>query len=287
MQPATNSQDALTALQQFQAGAQDPAAILASQQQKMGTSAALENVTGLRGAVANTTRVLNQVAPSVMGRTANSLVTSAQANRQVQNESAPIAQQLQSQGQQLNTANEDYNRLQQEAAQAANLQYTGQQNQRSYLQNIYDSLYQKEKDARDFAEQQRQFNEQLAASKAAANSSGASPSFGFGSNPAPQAPINTPDPLKAQATNAIFSLFATNDKGLIQKTVDAIKKSAGYGNTYDQLKLQLIQQLHPEYLKAAPPVSKNTPASIKQVTSKATGMPTLPYGQLLTTGLIK
>lgn len=251
-----NSQEALGALQQFQANAQDPGAILAGQQQRLGTNAALENVTGLRGAVANTTRLLNQVAPSVMGRTGNSLVTSAQATRQIGNEQAPIAQQLSSQGEQLGTATQDYDRLAQQAQQAAELQYTGQQNQRSYLQSIYDALYSKEKDARDFAEQQRQFNEQLSVSKANAASL-ANPSF----DSAPATSFQD-DPLKSKATDAVFSLFATNDKSLIQKTVDAIKASAGYGNSYDKLKLQLIQQLHPEYLKATPAPLKVDPKAL-------------------------
>jgi len=43
-----------------------------------------------------------------MGRTGSSLVTNAQATRQIGNEQAPIAENLNEQGQNYNIANEDY-----------------------------------------------------------------------------------------------------------------------------------------------------------------------------------
>lgn len=265
MNPA-NSQEALSAFQQFQAGAKNPADILAAQQQQFGVNAAQQNVQGLRGAVANTTKLLNNIAPSVMGRTSGSLVTSAQAGRQVQNESAPVATNLNQQNNALGTATQDYNTAESQASNAANLAYQGQQDQLSYLQNVYNTLYQREQDAAKAAAEQRaeqeairQFNESLKASRSASASSGssaASPSFsaggsGGGTTPAAKDPNAA---LKQQATQAIASLFGTGNKTVITNTINAIKKSAGYGNTYDQLKLQLIQSLHPEYLKSSGPL---------------------------------
>jgi len=180
MNPA-NSQEALAQLQQIQSQAQNPNDILANQRQQLGVNAANETVTGLRGAINNTTQLLKQVAPSVMGRTGNSLVTSAQAGRIIQNEQAPISQNLADQGQQYSQAAENLNKLESQAGQAASGIYQGQQDKLSYAQNLYNTLYQKERDAQQAAqaeanrqEQIRQFNEQQAASQKAATSASAS-----------------------------------------------------------------------------------------------------------------
>jgi hypothetical protein len=168
MQPqASTSQDALTQLQQAQGGAKSAADILAGSRQQLGVNAAQDTVSGLRGAITNTTKLLNQVAPSVMGRTANSLVTNAQATRQIANEQQPIAQNLSQQSTDYNNAQNDYGRLSQEASDQANAAYGDQQNKVSYLQNLYNSLYGREQDAAKMAEQQRQFNESLTAQKSA------------------------------------------------------------------------------------------------------------------------
>lgn len=93
------------------------------------------------------------------------------------------------------------------------------------------------------AEQQRQFNEQLAQSRAAAASANSfSPTLGGGGGQAPAAQ----DPLKARAFAAVSDLLGTKNTGLISKTYDAIRKSAGYGNAYDKLKLQLLETLYPQ-----------------------------------------
>lgn len=166
MQPqATSSQDALSQLQTQEGSTQNPNDILASQRQQLGVNAAQDTVTGLRGAINNTTKLLQQVAPSVMGRTGNSLVTDAQANRVIQNEQAPLQQNLSDEGTKYNDANTDLGNLQTQAEQAASGIYQGQQDKQSYLQNLYNTLYQKEQDAatrsqQDAAQQEaiREFN---------------------------------------------------------------------------------------------------------------------------------
>lgn len=179
MNPST-SQEALGQLQTQQAGAKSAADILANQRAQAGIQGAEDTVKGLRGAITNTTRLLNNVAPSVMGRTAGSLVTSAQANRQVANEQQPIAQQLGEQTQGYATAQSDLDRASGRAAEAANLEYGEQQNKMSYLQNLYNTLFSREQSAQQAAERERdrqesvrQFNEQLAQSKRSAAASGA------------------------------------------------------------------------------------------------------------------
>jgi hypothetical protein len=178
MNPA-NSQEALSQLQQAQAQAQNPNDIVATQRQQLGVTGAQDTVTGLRGAINNTTKLLKQVAPSVMGRTGSSLVTNAQATKQISNEQAPIAQNLSEQGTQYNQANEDLNRLENQAEQAATGIYQGQQDKLSYAQNLYNNLFAREQateQARqaeaDRQEQIRQFNASLAAK---GNSGGVAP----------------------------------------------------------------------------------------------------------------
>lgn len=173
----TSSADALSQLQSQESQAQDPNAILTAQQNNLGVNAAQNTVTGLRGAINNTTKLLQQVAPSVMGRTANSLVTNAQAGKQVQNEQAPISANLTQEGTDYNNASSDLSQLQQQAQTAASGIYQGQQDKLSYAQNLYNSLYQKEQDAQAAAEKTaedqestREFNANLAAQQAAASS---------------------------------------------------------------------------------------------------------------------
>jgi acetyl/propionyl-CoA carboxylase alpha subunit len=114
-----------------------------------------KNVAGLRTTVANTTNALNNVDPSVTGRTQGSLVTEAQRQRQVVNERAPIAQQLQSFGGQLG----DQEKTLQDATGQATTLATNRVNDyntgRQALQSQYDTAYKREQDTAA-AEAQRQ-----------------------------------------------------------------------------------------------------------------------------------
>lgn len=174
----TNSSQALQQLQSAQQATQDPNTILQQQQQSLGVPGAQQTVTGLRGAIDNTTKLLSQVAPSVMGRTANSLVTNAQATRQIGNEQAPISQTLNAQTGKYNQATSDLTSLQQQAKDAANGIYTGQQNKLSYLDNLYKTLYGQEQDAsratQDQANKDREYQLQAAAASRA-NSKASAP----------------------------------------------------------------------------------------------------------------
>lgn len=252
MNPA-NSAEALSQLQQTQAQSQNPNDILANQRQQLGVQGAQETVTGLRGAINNTTKLLKQVAPSVMGRTASSLVTNAQATRQIGNEQAPIAQNLSEQGTNLGQANQDLTELQQRAQEAASGIYAGQQDKLSYAQNLYNTLYQKEQDAQaasraeaDRQEQIRQFN----ASQKTANRQ-----FDLGSGAGTSA-APALDPQRQQAANALTALFKTNDVSNVARTIQAITDSANRGNAYDKAKLQLLD----EYQKNSPYASLVTKA---------------------------
>lgn len=167
-----NSAEALNQIKQAQTTALTPQQYLTNQQNALGVSQQREAAQGLRGAIANTTKLLGGVAPSVAGRGANSLMTAAQQNRIVQNETAPIANTLQNQNQQYSSTIQDLNDLESRAAQLANAEYQGQQDKLSYLQNIYNTLYQREEAEKERQEQIRQFNEQMAESRRASGGAG-------------------------------------------------------------------------------------------------------------------
>lgn len=177
MPPApTTSAAALSNLQQFQGSMAAPQDILKQQETQLGVPQAQQQVSGLRQAITNTTNLLNNVAPSVMGRTQNSLVTSAQANRQIQNEQAPISQTLNKENADFGNASSDYKDLLGKASTLADLSQRGQESKLSNLENIYKALYQQEQDAASKqteaakqAEMIREFNASNAISQQRAN----------------------------------------------------------------------------------------------------------------------
>jgi len=167
--PPANSTAALAQMTQYQHSMQSPDQLVSGAEQSLGAPQAQQQVSGLRQAITNTTNLLNNVAPSVMGRTANSLVTSAQANRQIQNESAPIAKTLSDQTTKEAQAEADYNNLESKALSTAQLKQQSQNDKLAYLKSVYDALYGKEQDAAKMAEQKAEFaaqQRQAAASQA-------------------------------------------------------------------------------------------------------------------------
>lgn len=94
------------------------------------------------------------------------------------------------------------------------------------------------------AEQQREFDATQALQKQ--QLSQPSPLASLFSPPQQQAPAPA-DPYasidKNGANTAIKQLLSTNNPQTIGKTVQAITKSAGYGNIYDQYKLELLNEL--------------------------------------------
>lgn len=133
-----------------------------------------KTVSGLRSTVANTSAALDNVDPSVTGRTQGSLVTEAQRQKQVANERAPIAGQLTK----FSGALSDNERTLQDAlgqatAVASNrvADYT---RGRDALQSQYDTTYKREQDAaaaeanRQALELQRQQSASKSSSSAAA-----------------------------------------------------------------------------------------------------------------------
>jgi hypothetical protein len=132
---------------------------------KYGVPEIRNTVSGLRTTVANTTNALNNVDPSVTGRTSGSLVTEAQRQRLVNMERTPIAQQLGTQSGALGTQEKTLQDALSQATGEADRRVSDYTTGRSALQSQYDSAYKREQDAADraaqaaaAAEQKRQFN---------------------------------------------------------------------------------------------------------------------------------
>lgn len=239
MQPqaqATTSADALSQLQSAEQSAQDPNSILQAQNQQFGVNSQQQTVQGLQGALNNTTKLLQQVAPSVMGRTADSLVTNAQASKQIQNEQAPISTNLSNEGTQYNQANQLLSTDEQQAQTAANGIYTGQQDKLSYLQNIYNNLFTSEQDAQ--AEQDKQ----AALAEQAREANLEFPS-GSGSGSTSTGPLSG-GKTSAQAQTDVGNVLKSGIPNFLN-WYSAVSQSASNGNTYDQAKLQLLEAAAP------------------------------------------
>lgn len=162
---APSGSDALLKQIQDQLGKiQNPYDLLQQREQALGIPAAQQQVSGLRSAITNTTNLLNKIAPSVEGRTANSLVTSAQANRMIQNESAPVQQQLSTLGTQEQNAQSALSNLMSQANSEATMQSTGQQDvlkNLSSLQGMMASSEAAKQTQANFVSQQAQAKEQF------------------------------------------------------------------------------------------------------------------------------
>ena len=249
------SQEILGQLQAFQGSRRKPQDVLAAEENRLGVSGVRQRQAGLRGAIMNTENLLKNVDPSVTGRTQGSLVTEAQRTKMVANERAPIADQFTEQSRALEGESANLENLTREASTAAQLALGQDDQQLNYLQNLYGTIYQQERDTAERNEQIRQFNENLtlqkaAEARAAKAASGGGGLYGLGSGGGGGTSTPAQDPNKVRAQSAVSSLLGTRNDGLIRKTVEAIKKSAGFGNAYDRMKLQLIQSLAPQYLSA-------------------------------------
>lgn len=226
----TTSQQALTQLQGAQQAQQTPQQLTDAANTQFGVNGAQQQVTGLRSAIQNTTNLLNQVAPGVMGRTGNSLVTSAQANRIIQNEQAPISATLGKQTTDYTNAENDYKDLLGKAESSAQLNAAGQQQKMSYLQQLYSDLYGQEQDAAKSAEAQREFNVQ-ASQKSSGGGGGSSKSSSSSSN----APLDYNSQPVTAWTDYIHQNFHGQNWGQI---ATQIEKSTGQkipgGSNLDQ-----------------------------------------------------
>lgn len=207
---------------------------------KYGVPEIRSRVSGLRTTLANTESALNAVDPSVTGRTSGSLVTEAQRSKQVANERAPIADQYGQQSRALGDATSNLSDQERAAQLLAQSQLSDYETGRNALSSRYQLAVDNESEQRRRVEADREF----ALKQAASAPSG----YSFNTTPQPTntAQASTPavDPQQQKAYNDVKNLLS-KDAARIQQEYNAIKKSAGFGNAYDKVKLALIEQLYP------------------------------------------
>jgi len=281
---ATTSAQALGNLQSFE-GSQPSASTVASQNAtQFGVPAEQQQVSGLRGAIQNTTNLLSQVAPSVMGNTQNSLVTQAQANSQISNAEAPIQTDLTNENNQYNQDNSDLTNSENSANALTTADLTGQQNQMSYLQSIYSDLanQQQQTFANNLAEQNLAASE--AASADSASSDSVSPTLGTSGTSATSGTGRAT--VGKMATNSVGGYEFTNASGQ-GETMAAylIANGATPANIVSQVKtlLQKSGAAGDKQIYNAISSGKYTPAQLEQIYPQIFGVPSSSGSGISTT----
>lgn len=182
------SAEALSQLQNFQNTMANPLDLYNKQVTDLGVGDVRGRVSNLSNTLLNTENALNQVEPSVTGRTQGSLVTEAQRQRLVNLERQPIAKQYGQIAQQYQNEQTNLRDLLGQASQISSLGYQGEQQKLANLQNTYQTSLEAERyarqqqieaDQREWERQQalwqrqfaeRQLSQQAALSRAASGS---------------------------------------------------------------------------------------------------------------------
>ena len=214
------SAEALSQLQQFQNTMANPLDLYNKQVSELGVGDVRGRVSNLSNTLLNTENALNQVEPSVTGRTQGSLVTEAQRQRLVNLERQPLASQYGKIASQYQNEQQNLRDLLGQASQVSSLGYQGEQQKLANLQNAYQTSLEGERyarqqqieaDQREWERQQalwqRQFAErQLAQQASLARASMASASRG----------ISAEDRLSGAGQEALAALqFARQNPGQV------------------------------------------------------------------------
>lgn len=205
-----------------------------------------DRVANLRTTLTNTENALNAVDPSVTGRTSRSLVTEAQRQRMVANERQPLAQQYGEQERAFGNESSNLTTMETAARQIAEGRINDYTVGRQALQSQYDVALARELEQRRREEADRAYQlqqQQLAEAKRQATAASTGYSLGGGYSPA--APQSSGNTVKNRAVADVGQLMARKGTKDFYQEVNAIAKSAGYGNAYDQAKLELIRAAQP------------------------------------------
>jgi hypothetical protein len=216
----------------------------------------LPGITGrlsnLRSLVGNLESSVENVDPSVRSRTSGGFSTEGQNQALIARESKPILGNLAKQQSALGETQQQFSLSSALASQLAQSIRSDDETGYQRLLDQYNAAVAQEQ----AAETKRQFDEQLKASREAAERAAKAASSGYdigsilsslgigsggGSSASSAASV---DPTQQKAYNDVKNLLS-KDSARIQREYSAIKKSAGYGNAYDKIKLALIEQLYP------------------------------------------
>lgn len=162
-----SSAAAYQSLQSFDQSRPSPQAVQDQAQQKYGVSGLGSQLDALRSMTGNLQTSIKNVDPSVTGRTQGSLVTEAARNAIVNNERAPLMDQLGTTNQNLSATQGDYDRATGLASNYANSILQNDQDTYGKLFGQYQTSLQAEQQAAADAEKKREFDASLAESQAA------------------------------------------------------------------------------------------------------------------------
>lgn len=249
---ANNSTEALSELRAFQGSRRKSQDVLRESEERLGLPSASQRQAGLRAAITNTENLIRSVEPSVSGRTSGSLVTEAQKTRLVGQERAPLDDSFREQSRAFEGETANINELKRQSLTDAQLALAEDETKERTLSGLYEALYKREQDEvarqereRLFAEQQRQFNEQQRAARAASAGGNSLAKLLAGGGGGGTTTDAAQSPLKATAAQQVNAMLSRRGSESFYKEIAAIAKSAGYGNTLDQAKLELLAASQP------------------------------------------
>lgn len=260
-----SSQQAYNSLQDYSKNRRSTQDIQKEADTKYDVNGISSRLSGLRSLVGNLQSSVEQVDPSVRGRLSGGFATEGQASALVNREQAPILANLDKEQTALGNENQNFNTATSLAGQLASSLRSDDETGYQRLLDQYNAATAQEQAAEakrqweaQQAEQKRQFDVQAAASaKVATRSDGYDLSSILNSLNSPkQSDQSSTDKTQQIAYNDVKNVLNSKDPARIQREYQAIKKSAGYGNAYDKVKLDLFEQLYP----AAKNFGKNTVA---------------------------
>ena len=213
-----------------------------------------DRVSSLRGLVGNLESSVEAVDPSVTGRTTGTFTTEGQRQALVSRERAPILTDLGKQQRALGEGVSEYSGAQGLAGNLANILLSENQTEYQGKLDQYNAALASEQ----AAEQKRQFEEQLklqreqqAAAERASNAANRSLAGYFGDGSKDSSASDPASEVKNTAKAEVQQSLVDNasDYGAISREINAIMKSASYGNTKDKYKLEWYKALMPGLFK--------------------------------------
>lgn len=280
-----SSQAAYQSLQDYTKNRKSSQQIQQEADQKYDVGGISSRLSSMRTLVGNLENSIENVDPSVRGRSAGGFVTEGQNQALINRERTPLLGSLSKQQSAMGDTQQQFSLASTLAGQLA-------QNMRSDDETGYQRMLDQYNAAlaqEQAAEAKRQYEENLklerekqaAATRATSgynlSSILGSMGGGGGNTPAPSGP----DPETQRAYNAVKELLGTNNGGLIQKTYNAIKDSANRGNAYDKKKLAFIEKLYP----AAKSFGNNTVSLSTALAGPTVKLGSDPYAGGLSVGV--
>lgn len=191
-----SSAQAYQTLQSFNSKKVDPTTAVSQAEDKYGVRGLGSQLDSLRTLTNNLRTSIENVDPSVTGRTSGSLVTEAQRGKIVNNERAPLLTDYNKVSQDTSEAGSRYSDAQGLASNYANAMLTNQDNEYTRLFSAYTNAQTAEQQAKDndFRQQQLEESKRQAAASAAATA-GLSGGYSAGSGTSSAAAPASADPL--------------------------------------------------------------------------------------------